>query len=510
MAVSNTFSQRIRRIASRENVYGGELEMVSPSSVGSTPRHEPEEVPLWSVGTEGQREHYTRMYQRFYQKQLRNDLGREEDRQHFAVMLKPSLEPKWIPHIILAVHSINEAAPGLDLILYYTKTCSTKYRTIVIEGTTEYACYTMGDVRKHNTSTIRLSNAGCDFQQIGFNMKSTSVHELLHALGFEHEHKRRDAEHYILYTGTKETDEEWYDQYVPEDDVYGLTVFDPFSIMMYDEDEYLRRNEYNPIWHLKPDKERSTEMSELDKVGLNLLYPPCCSPDHYDPLISQVTKMWYCGRPVMQNHNRPAESRTDGRCGPTGVNCPACRTLKNAYYNNLFLRKGCWQGWSGLVYCGKYFGVHELGHDGYCGPNNGPHCPECAQILLPKDQDIYHVELSHDRYCQPDIPPHSPEIALSYSPPHSPEFVRFLLAEDQDTCCNITRFRSRNMTFSTRDMMTTSIFHMAGTDHLADIHVSLHGCTVGYESRHIRITQCHNISMMQFQSRHVMSTKFLS
>ena len=291
-------------------------------------------------------------------------------------MLKPSLDQKWIPHIINAVHSINKAAPGLDLMLCYTKTSFPKYRTIVIEGTTKDKCYTRGDVRKYNTSTIRLSNE-CDRS---FNMVSTSVHELLHALGFEHEHQRRDAEHHILYTGTKETDEEWYDQCVQEDDIYGLTVFDPFSIMMYPESERLKRNEYNPIWFLKPDKKRSTEMSELDKVGLNLLYPPCRSPE-YNPVISYVTQMWYCGRSVMRNHNRPAESITDGRCGPTGVNCPACRTLKNAHYYHLFLREGRWQGWSGLVYCGKYFGVQEPGHDGYCGPDNGPHCPKCARFL---------------------------------------------------------------------------------------------------------------------------------
>ena len=42
-----------------------------------------------------------------------------------------------------------------------------------------------------------------------------------------------------------------------------------------------------------------------------------------------------------------------------------------------------WQGWSGLVYCGKKFGVPDDVHDGYCGPNNGPPRPDCSNSLYP-------------------------------------------------------------------------------------------------------------------------------
>lgn len=72
----------------------------------------------------------------------------------------------------------------------------------------------------------------------------------------------------------------------------------------------------------------------------------------------------------------------DGNCGPTnGPNCPACRVLKTDRVERLW-RKGKWQGWTGMVYCGRYFGIRSKGHDGYCGPNNGPNCPECHYELL--------------------------------------------------------------------------------------------------------------------------------
>ena len=46
------------------------------------------------------------------------------------------------------------------------------------------------------------------------------------------------------------------------------------------------------------------------------------------------------------------------------------------------VEKGKWQGWTGQVYCGRKFGVQEPGHNGLCGPNNGPPCPECFVELM--------------------------------------------------------------------------------------------------------------------------------
>ena len=122
-------------------------------------------------------------------------------------------------------------------------------------------------------------------------------------------------------------------------------------------------------------------MSELDKVGHNLLYRPCIGPN-YRPKISSKTGIYYCSREVMEHHNRPAKSLVrPPRCGPeTSANCPACRTLHTPKLQDLQDR-GMWQGWSGLVYCKKEFGPVNLAQSGLCGPDNGLACPECRDIL---------------------------------------------------------------------------------------------------------------------------------
>jgi hypothetical protein len=77
------------------------------------------------------------------------------------------------------------------------------------------------------------------------------------------------------------------------------------------------------------------------------------------------------------------QAHTDGVCGPHNwANCAACRVIKTKKSEDINLR-GKWQGWTGLVYCGGYFGCVDLYHDGYCGPNNGPPCKVCGELLYP-------------------------------------------------------------------------------------------------------------------------------
>ena len=66
-----------------------------------------------------------------------------------------------------------------------------------------------------------------------FNVKRTAVHELLHGLGFEHEHQRKDAKQYLRYPENCENDQDLVvkDNYVP------LTAFDPYSIILYKEQD---------------------------------------------------------------------------------------------------------------------------------------------------------------------------------------------------------------------------------------------------------------------------------
>ncbi len=146
----------------------------------------------------------------------------------------------------------------------------------------------------------------------------------------------------------------------------------PLSVMFYPENDYIKRKESNDIiWELKPFPEQNKQLSELDKVGLNIVFPPC-KTGAYNPKISNVTGLYYCGRSVMRSHNYPADNSTDSNCGPDNwANCSACRILKTRSFNAI-KNNGRWQGMSGLVYCGRYYGKQQERHDGYCGPNNGP------------------------------------------------------------------------------------------------------------------------------------------
>ena len=285
----------------------------------------------------------------------------------------------WIHPIENAITDINAAAPGLHLYLVRQE-CDCK---VYIYGIKEKKAYTIRNVRSNNKAYIFLADDGFVEKQ------TVSVHELLHALGFGHEHQRPGVSKCINTTGGQSVPELRHD-YEEETDSCGITRFDPFSVMLYQEDYYLERKENSdPVWKLKVKGELNRELSELDKVGLNLIFKPC-KHDSYNPKISEVTGLYYCGRNVMSRHNHPAKSTTDGnQCGPTiWANCPACRTLKTRKFEEI-LNKGKWQGWSGLVYCNRKFGVQEPGHDGTCGPNIRVPCQECRNILDPMHENTF-------------------------------------------------------------------------------------------------------------------------
>jgi len=96
------------------------------------------------------------------------------------------------------------------------------------------------------------------------------VHELLHALGFEHENQRRDAENYLSF------DEDANKDMKPKAKYRAMTPYDPFSIMHAPVGLEIQRlrdsSKKGP-----PDGEQNEKMSELDKVALNMLYPPVIS-----------------------------------------------------------------------------------------------------------------------------------------------------------------------------------------------------------------------------------------
>ena len=323
----------------------------------------------------------------YYQLQTKYTLGKSTDRISVPIWIATGISNRqdseaetivknvhgtWIDHLEEAIDVINVAAPGLHLYRVHSERDDHK---ISIYGIKEEKAYTRKDIYSSKGAYIYLGDS--------FPHKNkTSVHEILHALGFMHEHQSEDASSRID-TSDAENDITYRSQYVQNPDATCITRFDPFSIMLYCEDSYLKRKpESDSVWKLKETNEINMEMSELDKVGLNIVYRPC-EHDGYQPKISPVTGLYYCGRKVMSRHNRPWQNTTDGYCGPNNwANCPACRVLKTDLMDQI-LNEDKWQGWSGLVYCGKWFGVQEEGHDGYCGPNNGIPCPDCSNISYP-------------------------------------------------------------------------------------------------------------------------------
>lgn len=308
-------------------------------------------------------------------------------------ILRDKINFRWIRYIEKAIDEINEAAPGLRLRLTENE-LQAKIKIGIDDEGTDSGYFT--DVDK---SFIHLGTA------IPMNeIQHAVLHEMLHCLGFIHAMQGRSSEHSVHLTSSGRKSEQ-----LRSPRAVNLTRFDPFSVLMYQESTQLSRNLQDPIWELKPDKEPSDHLSELDKVALNLLYKPC-KTESYKPVLSPITGMLYCGRQVMTKHNQIKIAkqindglggpRTDGKCGPENfANCHACRVIKAINTKPIIklreiLNANRWQGLSGIVYCGKrytsgwydhryteYGGI--LHRDGVCGPDNGLPCTECGLLLVP-------------------------------------------------------------------------------------------------------------------------------
>ena len=197
----------------------------------------------------------------------------------------------WFGYIKEAINDINFAAPGLNLFETEYKSEATITINLRLPGS-PFLYYTEGDI---------LTYPGCRVAEIylgdadDIDMKSLSCHELLHALGIQHEHQRRDRDLSLCVHDVKG---EWKPQYCSSDDLMGLTRFDPLSIMMYPEKRnQLWRNRRDSVWFAKPTTEVNRKMSELDKVGLNNLYRPCEGANYSPKRFGiGITGLWYCGR----------------------------------------------------------------------------------------------------------------------------------------------------------------------------------------------------------------------
>jgi hypothetical protein len=327
---------------------------------------------------------YQHDYKEYYLGQTIHDLN-ESDKPHDVPIWYndrdiPSrrdvckVDSDWSAKIDAAIKLINEAAPGLHLHrIFDEKKASILIYCLMDRTPQDSQAYTIGNIHERKQAYVYFGN-----KWLVDDREGTAVHEIFHALGFHHEHQRRFASEHVDISGCN-INPNWRPQYEEGKDKIGITRFDPFSIMMYDEGCQMKRKDNvadDDVWSLKPGIERNTKMSELDKVGLNIVYKPCIREGIYNPVLSSQYGLYTCGRKVMQSHNHPDPPIViGGKCGSKGINCPACRTLKTEKFTEMkSLNK--WQGWSGMVYCGC---VRMEGQN--CGPDQGENCTDCENFF---------------------------------------------------------------------------------------------------------------------------------
>lgn len=338
-------------------------------------------------------EDYIEILKIYYVTQHRHTFDAEDRLCYVPVYICPELNEKWVKHVKNAIESISIATPGLCLFTTQ-QSHDSKIDIGVSSNGKAHEAFTVGSIydsnnetgAKHCKSFIHLGHKW-DTEK----MKGTSLHELMHALGFLHEFQRFDVDMYLNVEGNETSRR--------IDEYKFLTRFDPFSVMMYSESRGIIRREGDPIWQQKPTGERHQELSELNKVALNLRFKPCKNTYeqvNYNPKIDENMEMLYCGRKVMLTHNEDGKSSTDGECGPNNLaNCASCRVILWIKENSIERRviptlkrcldEGKWQGLSGLFYCGKpnpnssyWFSFSGITR---CGPDTGNPCDDCKTML---------------------------------------------------------------------------------------------------------------------------------
>ena len=208
---------------------------------------------------------------------------------------------------------------------------------------TDDCIFTEGNILDNSKSTISVLN------DLKTNRINTALHTMMLALGFEHGDSSVDVSQTLNF-------EEHLNSFSKiRKIVLQSCSVDKLSIMAANSNAKMKMKDSVKIWNLdksvkaKPKQMLSKSLSELDKVALNIVYPPVRILGEYNPKLGE-TGLYYCNRPVMSSHNYPHKSSEDF-CGPQfGPNCPACRTFTTVKMDKLN-NFNKFQGPSGMVYC---------------------------------------------------------------------------------------------------------------------------------------------------------------
>eukprot|EP01083_Nonionella_stella_P005968 17236_1 len=301
-----------------------------------------------------------------------NQLSKKPTNVHVVLDLDESdLKKDWQESIRRAILMVNSNCPGLHL----SESQGVESKTIKVVSEYKYDskgrqfnARTCGNVRNASSCTIRL----------GFwperGRKGTVLHELLHALGVQHDHK------------TKRHDREKYEQWIKDHDginAFVITPYDPDSIMTYSNCGAFTGKSDGNNSTMKGGRQID-HLSATDKVGMNILWPPAIN-DQYNPTQSPKNKLYYCGR-KFRGEVFPQHEDSDGVCAyRNGANCPTCRVLgnsdipkENEHHDRV------WQGYTGWFYCG----IQITHTDGFCGPHRGPPCDACIKLIHPDGKPV--------------------------------------------------------------------------------------------------------------------------
>jgi hypothetical protein len=286
----------------------------------------------------------------------------------------------WNTHFRKAVEHIALYAPGIR---FTYDQSSPRVLSITVMADSSEGCYTRSNLRQTTSSQIHFQSPPSSWGKSNYCF-GTAIHELLHALGFQHEHQRSDRDEYITINAGQESNS----QYTILNGATPISPFDPHSILLYNGLEYFKQENGDPVYTIMGSTKssiRRSHLSPLDRICLNYIWPPARRNEagyNYHPQISMTTGLYYCGRETTKDHNYPGSNLTNNFCGPNnGPNCDACRVLSNPQIPKTNGQRKVWQGSSGCFYCGVFFGKLNIFHDGYCGPNNGTPCPECFALI---------------------------------------------------------------------------------------------------------------------------------
>ena len=250
--------------------------------------------------------------------------------------------------------------------------------------------FTKGNILDNSESTISV------FNDLKANRLNMALHTMMLALGFEHGDSSVSASQTLSF-------EEHLSSFAKiRKIVLQSCSIDEFSVMVADSNATVEMKGEVKIWSLdnlvqaESKQILSKNLSELDKVALNIVYPPVKISGEYDPMI-KINGLYYCSRKIMENHNRPNKVVIDNVWRPeSGPNCPSCRTLSTAKIEELNV-KGIFQASTGMFYWGNKMEKRIRDKVAKWSPDNPLPCKNCL--------DIFYDGLTILKLTKPNISP---------------------------------------------------------------------------------------------------------